>query len=145
MGGRARRSMAVVMVLALGVLSACGGGGGNKVDATLSDFKVTLAQSDADAGEVTFSIKNDGPSVHEFVIFKTDLAPDQLPMTEDEDGIPIVDEEGAGVEHIDEVEDVASGSTEELKATLAAGKYVLICNLPAHYQQGMHAPLTVTG
>jgi uncharacterized cupredoxin-like copper-binding protein len=139
----------VVMALALtGVLSlvaaACGGGGGNKVKTTEKDFSISLDKPSGKAGEITFSVKNDGPSVHEFVVFQTDLAPDKLPLTKDENGIDIVDEEGAGVTHIDEIEDIAVGSTQELKVTLAAGKYVLICNLPAHYQQGMHTAFTVS-
>src|SRR6266508_7050837 len=88
----------IVAAMALGA-AACGGGGGIK--ATLSDFKIDLGSSTAKSGEVTFKIKNDGPSVHELVVFKTDLAPDQLPTKEDENGIVIVDEEGQGVEAID--------------------------------------------
>jgi uncharacterized cupredoxin-like copper-binding protein len=139
----------IVMALALvGVISfvaaACGAGGGNKVNATLKDFSIGLDKSSGKAGEITFSVKNDGPSVHEFVVFQTDLAPDQLPLTKDENGIDIVDEAGAGVTHIDEIEDIAVGSTQELKVTLAAGNFVLICNLPAHYQQGMHTAFTAS-
>jgi uncharacterized cupredoxin-like copper-binding protein len=55
-----------------------------------------------------------------------------------------VDESGAGVEHIDEIEDIQPNSTQKLEVDLEAGKYVLICNLPGHYQQGMHVGLTVS-
>lgn len=147
MVSRARRTvtaLALVGVLSM-VAAACGGGGGDKnVGATTKDFSITLDKASAKVGEVTFSVKNDGPSVHEFVVFKTDLAPDQLPLTKDENDIDIVDEEGEGVTHVDEIEDIAVGSTQELKVTLDAGSYVLICNLPAHYQQGMRAALTVS-
>ena len=139
-------SLALAGVLAV-VLTACGdgsGSGSNKPGVTEKDFAIALDSSSGKAGEITFSVKNEGPSVHEFVVFKTDLAPDQLPLTKDENGIDIVDEEGTGVEHIDEIEDIAVGSTQELKVTLQAGNYVLICNLPAHYQQGMHAAFSVT-
>jgi uncharacterized cupredoxin-like copper-binding protein len=144
--GRRRTVIALALagVLSL-VVAACGGGGGsNKVGATTKDFSITLDKTSGKAGEVTFSVKNEGPSVHEFVVFKTDLAPDKLPLTKDENDIDIVDEEGEGVTHIDEIEDIAVGSTQELKVTLEAGNYVLICNLPAHYQQGMHTALSVT-
>jgi uncharacterized cupredoxin-like copper-binding protein len=73
-------------------------------------------------------------------VFKTDLPPDQLPTNEDGD----VDEEGEGVEAIDEVEDIAGGSDAELTVNLDAGSYVVICNLPGHYRQGMHAAFTVS-
>ncbi len=138
--------MAVAGVIAL-VATACGGGSGsgsNTVGATLKDFSIALDSSSGNAGEITFSVKNDGPSVHEFVVFKTDLAPENLPLTKDENDIDIVDEEGEGVEAVDEIEDIAVGSTQELKVTLQAGNYVVICNLPAHYQQGMHTAFSVS-
>jgi uncharacterized cupredoxin-like copper-binding protein len=142
-----RRRTVIALALA-GVLSlvagACGGGGGNKVGTTLKDFSIALDKTSGKAGEITFSVKNDGPSVHEFVVFQTDLAPDQLPLTKDENGIDIVDEEGEGITPVDEIEDIAVGSTQELKVTLQAGNYVVICNLPAHYQQGMQTTFSVT-
>jgi uncharacterized cupredoxin-like copper-binding protein len=91
---------------------------------------------------VTFSIKNAGPSVHEFVILKTDALPAQLP-TKIEDGTPAADEEGAGVEHVDEVEDIAAGATASLSVRLAPGNYVFICNLPGHYHLGMSTGFVV--
>ena len=36
------------------------------------------------------------------------------------------------------------GATEELTVDLEAGSYVLVCNIPAHYRQGMSTPFTVT-
>jgi uncharacterized cupredoxin-like copper-binding protein len=116
--------------------SAASGG----VGATEKDFSIALDPSTASAGSVTFNIDNQGPATHEFVVFKTDLAPDALPTASD----GTVDEEGKGVQHIDEVEDIAAGSTETLTTDLKPGSYVVICNLPGHYQQGMHAPLTVS-
>jgi uncharacterized cupredoxin-like copper-binding protein len=136
--------MMAVAAMALGA-AACGGGGGIK--ATLSNFKIELGSSSAKSGEVTFDIKNNGPSVHEFVVFKTDLTPDQLPTTE-ENGVTIVDEEGEGIEAIDEKEDIAVDASTSLTVTLEAGKYVLLCNRPedgGHYEQGMHTAFTVTG
>jgi uncharacterized cupredoxin-like copper-binding protein len=128
------------------LLAACGGGG-NKVGATLSNFKIDLDKTSAKSGDVSFNIKNNGPSVHEFVVFKTDLAPDQLPTTTADNGATIVDEEGQGVEAIDEKEDIPVGSSTTLKVNLAPGKYVLICNIETdggHYELGMHAAFTVS-
>ena len=64
------------------------------------DFSIELSTTEVPAGAVTFDISNEGPSVHEFVVFKTDLAPDHLPVTSG-----AVDEEGEGLEPVDEVED----------------------------------------
>ena len=129
------RRYAVALVAVTLAAVSCGGGGG--VEATLQDFSITLDSDSAPAGEVTFNIQNDGPSVHELVVFKTDLAPDALPTIE-EDGIPVVDEEGEGVELVDEVEDIAVGDSPDLTVNLEAGSYAIICNIPAHYQQGMY-------
>jgi uncharacterized cupredoxin-like copper-binding protein len=139
--GRARTAAYFLAALAIAATS-CGGGGG--VDATLKDFEIDLGETSATAGEVTFSIQNDGPSAHEFVVFKTDLAPDALPTVEDENGLELVDEEGAGasLELVDEAEDIAPDSSTDLTVTLDAGSYVIICNIPSHYQQGMHASFT---
>ncbi|MFL5768162.1 MAG: sulfocyanin-like copper-binding protein [Actinomycetota bacterium] len=116
------------------------GSASGAVGATEKDFAITLDSSSANAGSVSFDIQNQGPSTHEFVVFKTDLAPDALPTTDK----GTVDEEAKGLEHIDEVEDIAAGSTQTLTTKLDPGSYVVICNLPGHYQQGMHAPLTVS-
>jgi uncharacterized cupredoxin-like copper-binding protein len=142
---RARWPLAAAAVTLVLGLSSCGGGG-NGVDATLSNFKIDLDKSSASSGEVTFNIKNDGPSVHEFVVLQTGLAPDQLPTTQ-ENGVTIADEEASGIEPIDEVEDIAPGASADLKVSLQPGNYVLICNISndgGHYVQGMRTAFTVS-
>ena len=131
-------SIGAVVLLALG-LGACGDdddGGG--VGVTLRDFAIELDDTSAPAGEVTFDVHNDGPSIHEFVVFKSDLAPDALPT--DDEGLV---EEGESFEPIDEIEDIADGADHELTIDAEAGDYVLICNLPGHYAQGMAVGFTV--
>ena len=133
------KRLLVLAAAAALVIPACSSDDGG-IDVTVSDFKVEPAETSAPAGELTFDITNDAEQTHEFVIFKTDLAPDALPVGDDGD----VDEEGEGVEHIDEIEDITGGSTQSLTVSLDAGNYVFICNLPGHYDQGMHAAFTVS-
>jgi len=38
---------------------------------------------------------------------------------------------------------IAGGKSEDKTLNLTAGKYVLVCNVPAHYGQGMHVAFTV--
>ncbi|MEX0990968.1 MAG: sulfocyanin-like copper-binding protein [Actinomycetota bacterium] len=110
------------------------------VAATEADFSITLDSSDLVAGETTFNVTNDGPSTHEFVILETDAAPDALPV---KDGI--VDEGDPSIKaNLGEVEDVTAGSSKDLTAALEAGKYVVICNLPGHYEAGMYAGITAS-
>jgi hypothetical protein len=47
---------------------------------TLQEFAIVLGSDSASAGEVTFNVTNEGPNdPHEFMVFRTDLAPDALP------------------------------------------------------------------
>ena len=108
---------------------------------------MVAAQSSVGAGPVTFKVVNSGPEdIHEFVILKSDLDPGALPV--DDDGA--VTEDGEGMEVIDEIEDIEVGETMELTTTLAAGSYVLLCNIysaeeeEAHYRLGMRTGFTVT-
>jgi uncharacterized cupredoxin-like copper-binding protein len=137
-----RKTLALVGAGLL-VLAGCGSddsGGGAGESATVREYRVTVDPAEASAGKVNFNVHNEGKITHEFVIFKTDLAPDELPLNKDGDA---VDEEGAGVTHVDEIEDIETGTTRKLSVELGAGKYVLICNLPTHYKLGMHTAFEV--
>jgi uncharacterized cupredoxin-like copper-binding protein len=107
----------------------------------LTEFKIELSPTSAPAGPVTFQITNAGTTVHEFVVFKTDLAADKLPLAADG---ATVDEAGAGsaVTLVDEVEDIAVKGTPTLAVDMPAGHYVVICNIPAHYTSGMRVEFT---
>ena len=149
---RSAATLAVVAALAL-VATGCnsdeggsGGGGDGTVAVTLQEFSVNPAPASAPAGSVTFDVTNEGPNdVHEFVVFRTDLAPDALPTGADGS----VDEAGEGLTLIDEIEDIAVGDAPTLTVNLDAGNYVLICNIydatedEAHYQEGMFVGFTV--
>jgi uncharacterized cupredoxin-like copper-binding protein len=118
------------------------------VAVTLREWSVTPAPASVAAGPVTFEVTNDGPEdIHEFVVIKTDLDPGALPV----DATGTVTEEGEGMTVVNEIEDIPIGDTQELDVTLAAGKYVLLCNIysqdeqEAHYKMGMRIAFEVTG
>jgi uncharacterized cupredoxin-like copper-binding protein len=122
--------------------------GGETVDVTLQEWAVVPAQDSAAGGAVTFQVMNKGPEdLHEFVVFKTDLGPRDLPTTDDGS----VDEEGAGVELIGEIQEFDPGTSQSTTFDLAPGKYVFLCNLveedngtlESHYQLGMSTAFTV--
>lgn len=113
---------------------------------SLTEWAVTPDKATVNAGPVSFNITNDGPiDVHEFVVFKTDLAFDNLPL--DVDGN--VDENGAGIMLIGEIENIAVGESAQVTFDLAPGNYVLVCNIwdageaEAHYAEGMRVAFTV--
>jgi len=144
-----KRRLAVVGALAIGLVPACGGhdsstaassaasstgstGDGSKVAVTLQEFAIAAAPASAPAGSVTFDVTNDGPNdTHEIVVVKTDLEPAELPL----DDRGVVDEEGAGMEPVDEIEDIAVGSTEALTVDLEAASCVLICDIYSEDKQ----------
>ena len=160
------RSTAIIAagVMAL-LLAACGGDEGDddgtspaatsdaasgeqSVAVTLQEFAVGLDPASVEAGSVTFDVTNVGPEdVHEFVVIATELAATDLPT--DSDGA--VDEEGEGMEVVDEIEDIPVDGNESLTVDLDAGSYVLICNIVeeeggeviAHYANGMRTELAV--
>ena len=110
--------------------------GEGTIEATLTEFEVTLSATSAPAGTVTFNVTNDGTQTHEFVVIKTDTPAADLPV---EDSVVPEDQ----VEVVDEIEDLEAGASEELPVELEAGHYVIICNVAGHYSSGMHADFTV--
>jgi uncharacterized cupredoxin-like copper-binding protein len=133
-------------LLAAGTLvvsgAACSGGGSDEADLQidLADFSVELSTETLAAGDVTLAASNAGPTTHEFEVFTmsadTDL--DALEIVND-----VADTDAAGMTVVDEVEDIVAGTTAELNLSLEPGTYAVICNLPEHYAQGMHASFTV--
>jgi uncharacterized cupredoxin-like copper-binding protein len=47
-------------------------------------------------------------------------------------------------EEAGEIADVEPGDTKSEEFDLKPGKYVMFCNIPGHYAQGMYGTLTVT-
>lgn len=131
---------AALVILIVPVLTACGP---QKIDVALTTYKIAMSTTDARSGDIVFHVHNDATDlIHEFVIFKTDLPADQLPMNSE----GAVDEEGAGVTHVDEVE-VEPGQAADLAVNLESGNYVMICNIndnnEMHYTHGMYQAFTV--
>jgi uncharacterized cupredoxin-like copper-binding protein len=138
---RLRNLILLVAVVNL-LVAGCGSAAtptpaGGSVSATLKEWGFDLSSSTASAGTIKFDIKNEGEKTHEFVVIKTDTAADGLPVTTDDE----VDE--TAFTPVDEVEDVTAGSTATLTVDLAAGHYVILCNLTGHYAKGMAADFTV--
>lgn len=105
---------------------------------TLKEFAVVATPASAPAGHVTFAVQNAGAIPHEFVVVKSDLAPDALPQVNQK----VVDV--AKVQVVAKTEPFDSGKKQELTAELQPGRYVLLCNVASHYISGMYTAFTVT-
>lgn len=110
--------------------------GGEGIAVSLGEFSITSAIAETEAGSVTFSVANDGAVDHELVVIRSDAAPDGLPTAAGR-----ADE--AQFEVVGRTDTFAGGQTRDATFDLAAGSYLLICNLPGHYQLGMTAAFTV--
>jgi uncharacterized cupredoxin-like copper-binding protein len=113
---------------------------GTPVNVLLKDFEVQQDAAVVPAGTVSFRIRNQGPTSHEYVVVRTDRAPYKLPLQRD--GLT-VNEEAPGIDLLDEAEGLDIDDRQTLVLDLAAGHYVMYCNLEGHYLGGMHAALTV--
>ena len=108
------------------------------VDVSLSEFVVDLSTDTASAGTFTFNVTSDGAIFHNLKVIATDLAPDALPT----DDATFSADEGQ-LDVVASSEDLDPGEQDTLTVDLAAGSYVLICNIPTHYQGGMTTAFTV--
>jgi hypothetical protein len=113
---------------------------GTPVNVVLEDFKVRQDAAVVPAGTVSFRIRGQGPTTHEFIVVRTDLLPDKLPLQDD--GLT-VDEEADGVKLVDEAGGLDIDDRQTMVLDLAPGHYVMYCNLEGHYLGGMYAALTV--
>ena len=138
------RCISILAVSAL--LGACASGdttveeasGPSSVTGEVKEWDVIIDKDLVPAGEVTFTITNNGTIKHEFLVVKTDLAVGEIPVEGDH-----FSENLDSISVIDEIGEFATGTTEALTVTLEPGNYQLVCNIPAHYQAGMHTGFTV--
>jgi hypothetical protein len=109
-----------------------------EVGISLVEFDVIPSVTSAPAEQIDFNVVNDGTTVHNFRAVQTDLAPDNLP----------VDGQAVDESQFDDIEGFAGalrgGEGKIDNADLAAGSYVLFCNVPGHYSEGMFVGFEVT-
>ena len=110
----------------------------NNITGTLHEWVVEVDATTAAAGDVTFTITNEGTIGHEFLVVKTDIAVGEIPLDGDHFAEPT-----DGIEVIDEIGEFAKGTTESLTMNLTPGTYQLVCNLPEHYEAGMYISFKV--
>ncbi|MGD9702273.1 MAG: plastocyanin/azurin family copper-binding protein [Acidimicrobiia bacterium] len=113
---------------------------GTAVNGVEREWVVLSDLDQVPAGPVTFTFTNAGTTVHEMLVVKTDLPLFGLPVD------PMTQrfsEESTEWEVISEIPEYEVGETKDLTLTLEPGRYQLVCNLPAHYANGMATALQV--
>lgn len=105
-----------------------------------SPMALKLDKTSVTAGEVIFKVHNDAVTEnHEMVLVKLKSANEVIPLNAAKHR---VDE--SKLKSLGEVADLKPGKDGQLKVKLAAGSYVLLCNIKGHYESGMKANFTVT-
>jgi len=102
----------------------------------MKEYAITLSVASVKAGTVKFGIRNNATMVHDFDVYKTDLPFDKLPI---DGGSAKVKMDGL----VKQMINIAANRSTTLSADLAAGNYVIICNVAGHYQLGMRVALKV--
>lgn len=117
---------------------------GTVVAVELGDMTVKATPATASAGKISFVAHNAGAQQHELVVLP--LTGDVGKRAPESDGK--VSEEGSLGEAsktcgADEGDNIDPGSTGWFTATVPAGTYELVCNIPNHYSEGMYTKFVV--
>lgn len=113
-----------------------------------SKFFVKVDKASVPAGSITFRVDNVGTMHHELVIYRTDLAPDKLPLNSDDEAD--LDEAAIAGEAVyatpvrgDPDHRIRDGRGVDYTLDLEPGAYVLLCNIAGHYAAGQYTAFTV--
>jgi uncharacterized cupredoxin-like copper-binding protein len=112
----------------------------NAVTGSVKEWEVDIDAAGAAAGDVTFTMTNNGSIQHEFLVVKTDIADGKIPLGADNR----FSEEGEGLAVIDEIPEWNIKETKTLTVKLDPGNYQLLCNIEGHYANGMHTVFVVS-
>jgi uncharacterized cupredoxin-like copper-binding protein len=110
------------------------------MDMSKATMGMKLSRKNAPAGVVTFKVTNASKdTVHEMIAMYRQDPTKPLPYLDAENR---VDEDKAGDKG--EVSELDPGQSGTLTVGLKPGKYVLICNVPGHFDSGMWAEVDIT-
>jgi uncharacterized cupredoxin-like copper-binding protein len=103
----------------------------------MTDMKMVADHAEVHAGKVTIRATNESKAlIHEVIVVADDGNP-----------LPYNDQAGRLVESqmkkLGEVADLKPGKSDYRVFTLAPGNYLLICNQPMHFKDGMYTRLKV--
>jgi uncharacterized cupredoxin-like copper-binding protein len=139
----------LALVIAIPLLAGCGGDAEptptplgplpTRVQIELSEWALGQNFTQSGSGTTIFHVTNKGSLAHELVVLRTDMTIGDLPIGSDGK----VDESAGQVIGEIEVDELQPGAEASATFQLGSGKYVLLCNLPGHYAQGMRSAFTL--
>jgi uncharacterized cupredoxin-like copper-binding protein len=101
------------------------------------EFTLTADPDEVPSGQITFEVNNTGTLAHDLHVIRSSADPASLPV----EGAEVNLEE---VELVGEIaDDIPAGEEASTTVAMPPGDYILICNVPAHYQGGMRTGFTV--
>lgn len=107
-------------------------------DPSIAHMRIVLDHDTVKPGRITLTAENQSKTVvHEVLVVRA-ANEDSLPFDAKTDRV--IEKR---VHPLGEISDLAPGKTGKLTLSLKAGTYVLFCNQPGHYKDGMVAKLTV--
>lgn len=110
-------------------------------DMPMAMVGISLDRAEVPAGEVTLEVANDGGEmIHELIVSPISSTDVVVPYDIEANS---VDEDA--LSYLGEVEDLEPGMSGSLTLDLKPGAYLLYCNIPGHFANGMWAVLTVSG
>ena len=111
-------------------------GTGTVVHVTLKNFAIELPAV-LPTGKVTFVVHGIGPTLHEFNVARSDLAPQSLPLASND----TVDDttNTAHFVWVGQVEGIDIGVTKTFTTNITPGHYDFYCNMDGHYMAAMSA------
>jgi uncharacterized cupredoxin-like copper-binding protein len=103
-------------------------------------MSIRVDQNTVKAGTVVFDVTNWSRSVvHEMVVVSVDSSDAPLPSDYNHWRVPEDQTKDIG-----ESGELSLNASQTVSLKLAAGSYMLICNVPGHYAVGVATPFTVT-
>ncbi len=122
----ALRPLLVAPLLLAAALAGCGGSAasGAEIAVTADDDACTVADTELDAGAVTFAVTNAGSKVTEVYVYG--------------------EKDGAFTKVVSEVENIGPGTSRDMTVDLTAGTYEVACK-PGQKGDGIRQQVTVTG
>jgi uncharacterized cupredoxin-like copper-binding protein len=107
-------------------------------DPSIAHMRIVLDQATIKPGRVTLRAENQSKSlVHEVVVARDDGGKDVAFNAKQDRVIE------SKLHRLGEIPDLKPGKAGTLTLDLKAGTYLLLCNQPGHYKDGMVAKLTV--